>query len=310
MLTSRDRRRFERAAARAMRPSGRLSLVSTLTSWSTRPVVLGLALVALAAGVAAFYASRASVEPSKPDVAVGGTLPEQPAPARETAAARPADAVRPADTSDVRTSDARQAHLKQLQPVLRGDAERLSQIARRARTEARVNAGDLRALFGARTLSADLPNHYPDYSQAKERLRRSAADQEDELSQTSSIVTAKLSLPPAAEQRRTEVTSALLERCLDKGPGMTLTTRPDGYQYTVRGRTKRYGGGAAVAEDEGAAFAAFTSFAPEADVIAHCDSLKKRAAGIVAAAEKLAADAQALSEQATLSGDCKFTKAE
>ena len=293
-----------------MRPSGRLSLVSALTSWSSRPLVLGLALVALAAGVAGFYASRTSVEPSKPDVAVGGALPAQPAPARETAAARPADAVRPADARDGSASDVRQAHLKQLQPVLRGDAERLSQIARRARTEGRVNAGDIRALFTARTLSVDLPNHYPDYSQAKERLRKNAADQEDEISQTSSIVAAKLSLSPAAEQRRAEVTSALLERCLDKGPGMTLTTRPDGYQYTVRGRTKRYGGGAAVAEDEGAAFAAFTSFAPEPDVVAHCDSLKKRAAGIVAAAEKLAADAQALSEQPTLSGDCKFTKAE
>jgi hypothetical protein len=310
MLTSRDRRRFERAAARERRPSGRLSLVSAITSWSSRPLVLGLALVALAVAVAGFYVSRVSVESSKSEVAVGGKVAEPPAPARETAPVRPADAARPADSDDVRAPDARQAHLKQLQPVLRADAERLTQISRRARSEGRVNAADIRALFTARALSTDLLNHYPDYSQAKERLRKSAADQEDELSQTSSIVTAKLSLPPAAEQRRTEVTSALLERCLEKGPGMTLTTRPDGYQYTVRGRTRRYGGGAAVAEDEGAAFAAFTSFAPEPDVIAHCDSLKKRAAGIVTAAEKLAADALALSEQATLSGDCKFTKPE
>ena len=118
----------------------------------------------------------------------------------------------------------------------------------------------------------------------------------------------KLSLPPLAEPRRPEIAWALLEKCLAKGPGMTLTTRPDGYQYTVRGRSQRYGGGAAVAEDEGAAFAAFTSFAPEPDVAAHCDSMKKRAAGIVVNAEKLSADALVLAEQTTLAGDCKYTK--
>ena len=89
---------------------------------------------------------------------------------------------------------------------------------------------------------------------------------------------------------------------------MTLTTRPDGYQYTVRGRTQRYGGGASVAEDEGAAFAAFTSFAAEPEVTAHCDSMKKRAAGIVLTAEKLATEALSLAEQTTLPGDCKYTK--
>jgi hypothetical protein len=302
MLTSRDRRRFERAAARAMRPSGHLSLVSIFTRWSNRSVITGLALIAVAIGVAGFYASRPSNELPRPDVAVGGKLADQPSPTQE------AEPTRPADGREARATDTRQAHLRQLQPVLRTEAERLSQVARRVRAEGRLT-GDLRSLFTPhRVLSADLPNHYEDYSQAKERLRRSVTEQENELSQTASIVTTKLSLAPAAEPRRSEITSAILEKCLDKGPGMTLTTRPDGYQFTVRGRTQRYGGGAVVAEDEGAAFAAFTSFAPEADVTAHCDSLKKRAAGIVVTAEKLAADALALSEQSTLTGDCKYTK--
>jgi hypothetical protein len=302
MLTSRDRRRFERAAARAMRPSGHLSLMSILTRWSNRSVITGLAILAVAIGVAGFYASRPSNDLPRPDVAVGGKPADQPTPAQE------AEPTRPADGRQARATDTRQAHLGQLQPVLRTEAERLSQIARRVRAEGRLT-GDLRSLFAAhRVLSADLPNHYEDYSQAKERLRKSVTEQEDELSQTASIVTTKLSLAPAAEPRRSEITSAILEKCLAKGPGITLTTRPDGYQYTVRGRTQRYGGGAVVAEDEGAAFAAFTSFAPEADVTAHCDSLKKRAAGIVVTAEKLSADALALSEQSTLSGDCKYTK--
>jgi hypothetical protein len=302
MLTNRDRRRFERAAAHAMRPAGRVSLVSIFTGWSNRSVITALALIAVAVGVTGFYASRPSTESSKPDVALGDKLAHQPSPARE------AEATRPTDGPQARVSDVRQAHLHQLQPVLRTEAERLSQVARRVRAEGRVT-GDLKSLFTAhRVLSADLPNHYQDFSQAKERLRKSVAEQEDEYAQTASIVTTKLSLAPAAEPRRSEITSAILEKCLDKGPGMTLTTRPDGYQYTVRGRTQRYGGGAAVAEDEGAAFAAFTSFAPEPDVIAHCDNLKKRASGIVVTADKLAADALALAERTTLSGDCKYTK--
>ncbi len=43
-------------------------------------------------------------------------------------------------------------------------------------------------------------------------------------------------------------------------------------------------------------------------MVTHCDSLKKRAAVIVTAAEKLSADALGLAEQTTLPGDCKFTK--
>jgi len=171
--------------------------------------------------------------------------------------------------------------------------------------------GDLRALFTShRTLSADLANHHQEYSEAKERLRKSLADQEEEFQQTGQLVATKLALAPAGEARRSEVVGAILEKCLARGPGMTLTTRPDGYQYTVRGRSQRYSGGAAVAEDEGAAFAAFTSFTPEADVVTRCESMKKRAAVIMASAEKLSADALVLAEQTTLPGDCKYTNTE
>jgi hypothetical protein len=317
MLTSRDRRRFERVAARAMRPSRRVSLSSVVSGLSGRSIVAGITLIVAALGVAGVYASRSSIGASKIDLAVGGKPAEQPAPVQEAEPTRQAD-VQPVPGQQARAPEARLAHLRQLQPVLRTDAERLAQVARRVRAEARVtdarkdrseNAVELRSIFTAhRVLSADLANHYQDYSQAKERLRKSVADQEDEYSQTASMVASQLSLPPAAEQRRPEVTWAILERCLGKGPGMTLTTRPDGYQYTVRGRTQRYGGGASVAEDEGAAFAAFTSFAAEPQVTAHCDSMKKRAAAIVLTADKLASDALALAEQTTLPGDCKYTK--
>ena len=284
---------------------------------STRTLLVGLTLVAVAIGLGGFYASRSALEPRAGDLAMGGRPSAGPEPLPEPRAARPVQATQanpadtqPADTRQAKATDARQAHHRQLQPVLRTDADRLSQVVRRMRGEAHV-PGDLRALFTShRTLSADLANHFQDYSEAKERLRKSLADQEEEFQQTAQLLTTKLTLAPAGEPRRSEVVGAILEKCLARGPGMTLTTRPDGYQYTVRGRSQRYSGGAAVAEDEGAAFAAFTSFTPEADVVAHCESLKKRGSAIMASAEKLSADALALAEQTTLSGDCKFTNAE
>lgn len=300
-----------------MRPGGRASVTAVVGRLSTRTLLVGLTLLAVAIGLGGVYASRFVLEPRASDLAMGGRPSGGPEPPPEPQAARPVQAAhanpadtQPADTRQAKATDARQAHHRQLQPVLRTDADRLSQVVRRMRGEAHV-PGDLRALFTShRTLSADLANHFQDYSEAKERLRKSLADQEEEFQQTAQLLTTKLALAPAGEPRRSEVVGAILEKCLARGPGMTLTTRPDGYQYTVRGRSQRYSGGAAVAEDEGAAFAAFTAFIPEADVVAHCESLKKRASAIMASAEKLSSDALVLAEQTTLSGDCKYTNAE
>jgi hypothetical protein len=322
MLNNRDRRRFERVAARAMRSGGRRSVATVLGRLSTRTLLVTLTVLAVAIGLGGFYASRSALEPRAADLAMGGRPGGAPEPLPEPRAARPVQATdakpadtrpadtRQADTRQAKATDARQAHLRQLQPVLRTDADRLSQIVRRMRGEAHV-PGDLRALFTShRTLSADLANHHQEYSEAKERLRKSLADQEEEFQQTGQLVATKVALAPVGEARRSEVVGAILEKCLARGPGMTLTTRPDGYQYTVRGRSQRYSGGAAVAEDEGAAFAAFTSFTPEAEVVTRCESMKKRAAAIMASAEKLSADALVLAEQTTLPGDCKYTDAE
>lgn len=284
---------------------------------STRALLVALTLLAVAIGLGGFHASRSALEPRATDRAMGGRATAGPEPLPEPRAAPPVQAtsanpadLRPADTRQAKATDARQAHHRQLQPVLRTDADRLSQIVRRMRGEAHV-PGDVRGLFTShRTLSADLANHYQDYAEAKERLRKSLADQEEEFQQTAQLVTTKLTLAPVGEPRRSEVVGAILDKCLARGPGMTLTTRPDGYQYTVRGRSQRYSGGAAVAEDEGAAFAAFTAFTPEPDVVTHCESLKKRASVIMASAEKLSADALVLAAQTTLTGDCKYTNAE
>jgi len=262
--------------------------------------------LAVAVGAAMSYATLRWSESPKPEVA------KVPGPARID---EPVQAA-----SEQRFAEGRQAHLRQLQPVLRTDAEKLSEIGRRIRAEGRVtdvhkdrsdNAVELKSLFVSdRVLSGDLQNHYAEYARAKERLRKNVSDQEEEFRKATLLVMGKLSLPPGAEHRRQEVALSFLEKCLEKGPGMTLTMRPDGYQYTARGRLRGYDGTAIVAEDERAAFEAFTSFLPDADVAAHCESLKKRAAGISANAKKLSTDAIGLTQGTTLPGECKYTKRE
>lgn len=283
MVTRRDRRRFKRVAERAIRPSRRASTASAITlvlraittvlrlsrrawSWS----VIGVAALLLYV----VYAFPAWIESRKPDVAQ---------PAGPVSVTEP-----PRDAGERRLSELRQVHLGQLRPVLRTDAEKLSEIARRIRADGRVTdinkdrsaaAAELRSLFAShRDLSGDLQNHYQEYSQAKERLRRNVSEHEAEFYTATSLLTTKLSLPPGAEHRRLEVARSLLEKCLGKGSGT------------------------AVAEDE------FTAFLSDSDVTAHCESLRKRAARIAANADKLSAEALVLAERTTLPGECKYTK--
>jgi hypothetical protein len=199
-----------------------------------------------------------------------------------------------------RRAEIREAHLRQLQPVLRADAERLSELARRIDAGGRVTRQDrqdstveLRSIFVShRDFSEDLQNHYPEYSRAKERLRTTVSQQEQEFRRATSLVMANLPMPPgtAAEHRRSEIARAVLEKCLERGPGMAPPTTGS--------------------DDDRAAFEAFASFQPDAGVVAHCESLKRRVPVIVASARQLSTEARALAERTTLSGECKYVSVE
>jgi hypothetical protein len=256
-----------------------LKLVTWAWSWSALAIVATLVV-----GVAVFWAFPSKIESRRV---------EAPRPAPAVAVVEPPRADLPRDGGAPRSDDARQAHLSHLQPVLRTDAEKLSEIARRVRAQGRVtdpdrnrsaNAAELRSLFAHhRTLSSDLQNHFQEYSQAKERLRRQVSEQDAEFQETASLLTTKLSNSPDAEHRRSEVARALLRKCLGSRSPAT--------------------------EDEQSALEAFTAFLAHSDVIAHCESLTKRAARIGANADRLSAEAAALAERTTLPGDCKYTTA-
>jgi|SRR5262245_19204776 len=286
MPTRRDRKRFERAVARAMRPSRRFGGLAD-KAWVWPVVVVGAALVPIAVWLVAWYMPLSATS-SSPKVA------EAPAAAP---VAPPAPEIK---TNDPRPDEARRAHLRQLQPVLRAEAEKISEIARRIVADGRMTdlnkdrseiAAELRAMFTPnRALSEDLQNHYPDYSRARDRLRRSVTEQEDEFHRTVLLVMTKLSPTGGAESRRREIAGAVLERCLEKGPGMALK--------------------AGATDDDRAVFEAFSSFQPDADVTKRCASLGRRAAAIAAGAQKLSSEAQGLAERTSLPGECKFTSAD
>ena len=283
MATRRDRKRFERVVARAMRPSRRSSWWAD-KAWHWPVVaVAGASLVPIAVWLVAPHVSLSGTSSRKVD---------------DVPAAAPGPVAAPApEAGDRRPDEIRRAHLRQLQPILRAEAEKLSEVARRVLAAGRVTdlnkdrseiAGELRSMFfPSRALSEDLQNHYPDYSRARDRLRRSVAEQEEEFYRTVLLVMTKLAPAVGAEPRRQEIAGAVLEKCLEKGPGMVLK--------------------AGATDDDRAAFEAFASFQPDADVTARCASLSRRAAGLSAGARKLSSEALGLAERTTLPGECKFT---
>src|SRR5438093_4923052 len=286
MATRRDRNRFERVVARAMRPSRRSSWWAGKAWPWPAIVVVGASLVPIAVWLVA------------PHVSLSGTSSRK---VEDAPAAAPSPVAAPAqEAGDRRPDEIRRAHLRQLQPVLRAEAVKLSEVARRVLAAGRVTdlnkdrseiAGELRSMFfPSRALSEDLQNQYPDYCRARDRLRRSVAEQEEEFRRTVLLIMTRLSPAAGAEPRRQEIAGAVLEKCLEKGPGMVLK--------------------AGATDDGRAAFETFVSFQPDADVTTPCASLSRRAAGIAAGAKKLSSEAQGLAERTALPGECKFTSAD
>jgi len=134
--------------------------------------------------------------------------------------------------------------------------------------------------------------------------------QDTEAGEMVGHVSKMLNLPSYAEHRRLEIGRAFLEKCLGKGPGLTLTIRKEGgYSYASLGGSGSHGAGHPP-EDVVAAFAAFRSMSPDSETVEHCEALVKGAADISVKANQLARLAKLLAERASLTGDCEYTTLE
>ncbi len=219
--------------------------------------------------------------------------------------------------NDQRLWTLRQEHLVRLRPVLRTDSEKLSYVARRIYNEGRVsdinndaasNEAELDALFYPDVLTRDLASHYKEYWREKQHLRSDVEEQDAEFRETVVLVTKTLTLPRIAEHRRIEVARSVLEKCLGKGPGITITISPSGYSFAMLGGSGSSGGSSLPPSDLLAAARAFKAFRPDPEATAHCESLDRRAATIYENANKLSAQALLLAERTTLSGECVYVK--
>ena len=214
----------------------------------------------------------------------------------------------------------RQDHLVRLKPVLQKDSEKLSEISRRIHVEGRAgeinknvaqNETELDAIFSPDVLTEDLANHYSEYWQDKQRLRSDIKEQEIEFLDTVALVSKALSLPRFAEDWRINVAWSVLEKCLGKGPGATITfSSYGGYQYNIHGKGGGVGGPTKILKDHLAAITAFKRFQPDIQVTTHCESLSSRASKIYESTKRLSNEARLLAERTILSGECRYVKPE
>ena len=87
---------------------------------------------------------------------------------------------------------------------------------------------------------------------------------------------------------------------------MKLQVRPDGgYSYSWLGGSWTNSSGPPPREIV-EAFDAYNAFRSTAEVSAHCESLKTRAARILESARKLSLEARGLAERSTVPGHCEY----
>jgi len=124
----------------------------------------------------------------------------------------------------------RQEHVRRLSAVLQADANNLAEVAQRTETlgapvlsrahNPNSSRDEMEARFSPDPLSSDVVHHYREYAESKVALRK-AADQQD--SEWASLVsTLEKMVDRAPVQYRDIVARALVTKCADLGPGMTV----------------------------------------------------------------------------------------
>src|SRR2546425_178418 len=104
-----------------------------------------------------------------------------------------------------------------------------------------------------------------------------------------------------------EVSVAVLDKCMGHGSGLRLIVNEGGFNYIAHGGGS-VGGSGKPSQDIVAAFSAFKSFRPSADLLKTCATLAQHADQLATRAQQLSTEAKALAEQTTLEGSCQFVR--
>lgn len=210
-------------------------------------------------------------------------------------------------------------HLARLRPVLHKDAQNLEEIAKRAHFEARVtDATQQQAVIQAAAtslwepdvMSSDLREHFPEYYQEKEKLRAEVEAQDRDFRDVFSLVEPQVRLFGCPAHRTREISLAILQKCLGRGPGVTLHISPGGFSYSSPGGAISTSGNAKPWRDILSAVRAFRSFKPDPELLSRCEGLRQRAEAIQVKANNLSKESTLLAEQNTLKGSCPFVRIE
>lgn len=214
---------------------------------------------------------------------------------------------------DNRLRNLRDQHYAQLKPVLRIESSKLAEVAETIGRQAHMNRvnryegveTNLSAMLWPDVISRDLGHHFPDYDKSKHALLSQIEVQDQEFRETVALAEKEIKPTRGADPYWRGVDAmSYVEKCVGRGNGLTLRVTEGGFSFEYWGAS--LGGSGRPSPDQVAAFRAFESLKPTANVTSHCSSLKNRAEAIRNSAGELSKEAQLLSESTILRGTCEF----
>ena len=198
-------------------------------------------------------------------------------------------------------------HLRRLQPVLRAEAARLGDMARKLEDTAylALEHGYARAVIWQDDVMApDLRSHFPDYFNGRERLLARIMRHDAAYQRVTDDIGRTLSLSPGAQSYRSGLVASLVNKCVGIGEVFKLQiTGTDVYFSWALG-----GGGGSLGDVTGLKQAAdaFDRYRFATSMTKDCRNLQQQAREMAADAKDLASGATAAAEETVLRGSCKY----
>jgi hypothetical protein len=204
-------------------------------------------------------------------------------------------------------------HFAQLKPILRTESSRFQNVAAivhdrghfSGMTPYEPESPNPSALLSPDLLSGDLAEHFPSYAQSKRNLLSEINQQDNEF--RVALIDATNRIDPTLKldaSWKENVAVSLLERCMDRGPGVTLVATSRGFDFESFGQSapNMLKPGA----EQANALKGFQSFVPDESFHSHCHNLNRQAELIIRHAQELSGQAQLQAESTILKGNCEF----
>lgn len=210
----------------------------------------------------------------------------------------------------------RQQHLERLRPVLATEANTSKWLAEQLRNRGYVmdltaqpeaiRAGE-QSTWAPNVMTGHLREHFGEYYEKREALRAELNLQDEQFRDALLLVENQVrSFDPGRSWKRW-ISLAVLEKCMDKGPGLTLVVSGDYFSYRTPGGGSG-GGSGKPSREQLSAVRAFQAFKPSAELLPRCRTLRQRAESLESRFKELYREALTLTEETSLKGSCYFLK--